>query len=153
MPHIHEKIDFTAEVFIVHKNRVLLRLHDKYKVWLAVGGHIELDEDPMEAAVREAKEEVGLDVMLVGEVPKFTDVSERKELLPPRFLNIHPVSSTHRHITFYYFGRSESDDVRPTGADASHDWKWLNKEELLENRLGIHESIQHYALKALEALS
>ena len=59
MPHIHEKIDFTAEVFIVHHNRVLLRLHDKYNIWLSVGGHIELNEDPMEAAIREVKEEVG----------------------------------------------------------------------------------------------
>jgi 8-oxo-dGTP pyrophosphatase MutT (NUDIX family) len=60
MPHIHEKIDFTAETFIVYKNKVLLRLHDKYKFWASVGGHIELHEDPNEAAVREAKEEVGL---------------------------------------------------------------------------------------------
>ncbi len=66
MPHIHEKIDFTAEVFIVHKDRVLLRMHDKFKIWLSVGGHVELDEDPIEAAVREVKEEVGLDVTIVG---------------------------------------------------------------------------------------
>ena len=51
MPHIHEKIDFDSDVFIVHDNKVLLRKHDKYKMWLAVGGHIELDEDPNQAAV------------------------------------------------------------------------------------------------------
>jgi len=62
MPHIHEKIDFTAEVFIVHHNRVLLRLHDKYNIWLSVGGHIELNEDPMEAAIREVKEEVNIEI-------------------------------------------------------------------------------------------
>ncbi len=59
MPHIHEKIDFCVEVFIVHKNKVLLRVHDKFKFWLSIGGHIELDEDPIEAAYREVKEEVG----------------------------------------------------------------------------------------------
>ena len=62
MPHLHEKIDFTAEVFIVYQNKVLLRKHDKYKMWLSVGGHIELDEEPNQAAVREVKEEAGLDV-------------------------------------------------------------------------------------------
>ncbi len=36
MPHIHEKIDFTAEVFIVNSDKVLLRKHDKYKFWLSV---------------------------------------------------------------------------------------------------------------------
>ena len=40
LPHIHEKIDFTVEVFIVYKNKVLLRMHDKVKKWLGPGGHI-----------------------------------------------------------------------------------------------------------------
>jgi len=44
MPHIHEKIDFTADVFVVYKDKVLIRKHDKYDKWLAAGGHIELDE-------------------------------------------------------------------------------------------------------------
>ena len=64
MPHIHEKMDFTVETFIVHKNKVLLRKHDKLKIWMSVGGHVELDEDPVEAALREVKEEVGLDITL-----------------------------------------------------------------------------------------
>jgi hypothetical protein len=41
MPHIHEKIDFTVDVFVVYKSRVLIRKHDKYDKWLAVGEHIE----------------------------------------------------------------------------------------------------------------
>lgn len=44
MPHIHSlpgQCDFTAEVFIVYQDKVLLRFHDKYHKWLAVGGHIE----------------------------------------------------------------------------------------------------------------
>ena len=60
-------MDFCAETFIVYKNTVLLRKHDKLKRWLSVGGHIELYEDPSEAAVREVKEEVGLDVELYQE--------------------------------------------------------------------------------------
>jgi len=31
MPHLHDKIDFTVETFIVYNDRVLLRMHDKYK--------------------------------------------------------------------------------------------------------------------------
>ena len=56
MAHIHEKIDFTASVYIVFENKVLLRLHDKYNLWLGVGGHIELDEDANAALLREVKE-------------------------------------------------------------------------------------------------
>ena len=83
MPHIHEKIDFTVEVFIVHKDRVLLRMHDKFKKWMSVGGHIELDEDPEEAARREVKEEVGLEIELIGNQRLFHDVDHSRELIPP----------------------------------------------------------------------
>ena len=83
MPHIHEKVDFTVEVFIVHNGKVLLRKHDKYKIWLSVGGHIELDEDPNQAAIREVKEEVGLDVKLFGTAPSFgAQGIEYRELIP-----------------------------------------------------------------------
>ena len=57
MAHIHELIDWTAGVYIVHNNKVLIRLHEKYHMWVHVGGHVELDEDPVQAAIRECKEE------------------------------------------------------------------------------------------------
>ncbi len=71
MPHIHDKIDFTVEVFIVYKDTVLLRKHNKYRYWLSVSGHIELNEDPNHAALREVKEEVGLDIILDNSLQTF----------------------------------------------------------------------------------
>ncbi len=76
MPHIHDTIDFTVEAFVVHNDKVLLRKHDKYKIWLSVGGHIELDEDPNQAAFREVKEEVGLDIELIGTAEDFNNESK-----------------------------------------------------------------------------
>ena len=73
MAHIHEKIDFTVAIFVVHDAKVLLILHRKLGKWLPLGGHIELDEDPEIAARREAKEESGLDVELLGEEIEGTD--------------------------------------------------------------------------------
>jgi ADP-ribose pyrophosphatase YjhB (NUDIX family) len=67
MPHIHEKIDFTVSLFIVEGEKVLLVHHKKLDRWLPIGGHIELDEDPEQAAYREAKEECGLEIELIGE--------------------------------------------------------------------------------------
>jgi ADP-ribose pyrophosphatase YjhB (NUDIX family) len=87
MPHIHEKIDFVSDVFIVNNNSVLLRKHDKYKIWLPPGGHVELDEDMEEAALREVQEEVGLAVVLVGERASAFDGLE-KEVLVPRFIQL-----------------------------------------------------------------
>jgi 8-oxo-dGTP pyrophosphatase MutT (NUDIX family) len=76
MAHIHTKpgqVDHTVEVFVVSGGKVLLRKHDKYGIWLSVGGHIELDEDPNQAALREVKEEVGLDTELLQ--PETLEVS------------------------------------------------------------------------------
>lgn len=156
MPHIHEKIDFTAEVFIVHRDTVLLRMHDKYKMWLSVGGHIELDEDPNEAAIREVKEEVGLDVTLVDDLRPFKkDTPQYRELIPPKYMNRHYPggSGGHEHITLTYFARSSTDAIAiPHGHERSAEIKWFTREELEENAYGIDETIRLHALRALNEL-
>ena len=152
MPHIHEKIDFTVEVFVVYKNKVLLRKHDKYNFWLSVGGHIELDEDPNQAAIREVKEEVGLDIELVDDLLPFKiETDAYQELIPPKFLNRHNISDTHEHVNLTYFGKSNSDEIIPENKDDI--WKWFSKEELEKNEEGITDSIIFYAKQALLELS
>ncbi|MCC6323423.1 NUDIX domain-containing protein, partial [Candidatus Nomurabacteria bacterium] len=136
MSHIHEKIDFCSEVFIVHKNKVLLRMHDKLKFWLSVGGHIELDEDPVQAAIREVKEEVGLDIQIVGDAHGPTDQEDKnrgyKYLIPPRYLGRHPVNENHEHIAFVYFATTENDIVSDSvlGHEKGVETKWFSKEDL-----------------------
>lgn len=153
MPHIHEKIDFTVEVFIVYKNRVLLRKHDKYKKWLSVGGHIELNEDPNEAAIREVKEEIGLDVILDNSLREFKQKDETKELIPPYFLNRNRISKTHEHITLIYFAISKSNKISEmAGREKSEACRWFTKKELLTNK-EIVPNIKFYALKAVAKLS
>jgi hypothetical protein len=46
MSHIHERIDYTVDVFIDYNNKVFLRKHDKYDMWLSVGGHVDLEKLP-----------------------------------------------------------------------------------------------------------
>ncbi|MEK7170315.1 MAG: NUDIX domain-containing protein [Patescibacteria group bacterium] len=148
MPHIHEKIDFTVEVFIVYKNKVLLRMHDKVKKWLGPGGHIELHEDPVEAALREVKEEVGLTVELIG--------GERlgvtpEDILPPVALNRHHVTPAHEHVNLVYFAISASDIIAPTAkGDRSDECRWCTKENL--EKMDILPNVKAYALAALRKL-
>ena len=78
--------------------------HRKLDKWLPLGGHIELDEDPENAALREAKEESGLDVELIGERPPTTEPGTRA-LIAPRFLDIHRITDTHEHIGMIYWAR------------------------------------------------
>lgn len=149
MPHIHEKIDFVTEVFIVHKNKVLLRIHDKFKIWLSIGGHVELDEDPNQAAVREAKEEVGLDITLHNHNQIFTYSDEKdRQLIPPMGLSRHFVNPTHEHICHIYFATTTSDNVIPE--KPTDIWKWVTREEL--ETMDLKPNVKFYAQKALELL-
>lgn len=156
MPHIHEKIDFCVEVFIVHKNKVLLRMHDKLNIWMSIGGHIELDEDPIQAAHREVKEEVGLDIHIAGVAEGITDQEEKNRgytyLIPPRYLGKHPVSDTHMHIPFVYFATTDSDVVADSVLDHEKgmETKWFSREDL--ETADLIPNVYFYATKALEEL-
>jgi 8-oxo-dGTP pyrophosphatase MutT (NUDIX family) len=154
MPHIHEKIDFTASAFVVYKNTVLLRRHDKYAIgWLGVGGHIELNEDPTEAVIREVREEVGLNVKLVGTPQVFNDASDEKDLIPPRFLNRHRINATHEHVDLVYFAIADTNIIKQGEKEQSEEIRWFSKEELSDPIVKINDRVRYYALKALEETS
>lgn len=56
-------LHFTASALVVHpaSGRVLLRWHQRQKMWLQVGGHADPGENqPLLIALREAREETGL---------------------------------------------------------------------------------------------
>jgi ADP-ribose pyrophosphatase YjhB (NUDIX family) len=149
MPHIHEKIDFTVEVFIVHDSKVLLRKHDKYGIWLGVGGHIELDEDPIEAAVRECKEEVDLNISIIGQPLSFKNTVDQ-ELTPPLFMNRHKIDEKHEHLALVYAANSDTDEYKENeGLEKSRGLKWFSEAELDDLSYGLMENIIHYAKTAL----
>ena len=153
MSHINKLIDYTVETFVVFENKVLLRFHDKYNIWLSVGGYIELNENPNEAAVREVKEEVGLEIVLSDKLrPVFECEDNYKELIPPYFLNMHKISDTHSHVSMTFFARSNTNDIIESKTEKSKGWKWMTKQDIEEAK-DILPSIKYYALKALEELS
>ncbi|MCA9369470.1 NUDIX hydrolase [Candidatus Woesebacteria bacterium] len=68
--HLHEVAQpiFVAEVYIIHKNKLLMfkRSETKKKFpgfWSLPGEHIDGGEDPLAAAIREVKEETGVTIM------------------------------------------------------------------------------------------
>lgn len=152
MAHIHEKIDYAADAFIVNGDAVLLRMHDKYNTWLAPGGHVELDEDPSEAAIREAMEEVGLAVTLVGDTNPVVTEGDI-EVLVPRFINRHRINETHEHVSFVYFATAQTREVVQGENEISEHIKWFTLEELDDPKLEIWERVRHYAKEALKSLA
>jgi len=167
MPHIHEKIDFTVAIFVVHDGKVLLIHHRKLDKWLPLVGHIELDEDPEQAALREAKEESGLDVELLGERPPTTGPGTRA-LIAPRFLDIHRINETHEHIGMIYWARpklvakasslcasqNHRQDVCATlAASEHHDIRWCSSADLDKLQPPMSEAVKWYCRSAIREIS
>ena len=147
MGHIHEKIDFTVAVFIIHEDKVLLIHHRGLDKWLPVGGHIELNEDPEAAALREAKEESGLDIELLGERPPTTGFGTRA-LIAPRFLDIHYISDTHEHIGMIYWAKVQSGNLKLSETE-HHDIRWCTRADLEALRPPMSQAVKWYCHKAL----
>ena len=150
MAHIHEKIDFTVAIFVVQTSRVLLIHHRKLDKWLPLGGHIELEEDPEQAALREAREESGLEVELIGERPPTTEPGTRA-LIAPRFLDIHRITETHEHIGMIYWARPRNGTLTLAELE-HHDLRWCSSAELDALQPAMSNAVKWYCRKAIEEI-
>jgi 8-oxo-dGTP pyrophosphatase MutT (NUDIX family) len=150
MAHIHEKIDFTVAIFVVRDDRVLLIHHRQLDRWLPLGGHIELDEDPEQAALREAREESGLDVELLGERPPTTGPGTRA-LLAPRFLDLHRINPTHEHVGMIYWARPKHGALALAPAE-HHDIRWCSLADLEALQPPMSAAVKWYCRQALKEI-
>lgn len=150
MPHIHEAIDFTVAIFVVQNDRILIIHHRKLDKWLPLGGHIELNEDPEQAALREAKEESGFEVELIGERAPTTEPGTRA-LITPRFLDIHRISDTHEHIGMIYWARPK-EGAMTLAEEEHHDIRWCSAGELESLDPPMSNAVKWYCLKAIEEI-
>jgi 8-oxo-dGTP pyrophosphatase MutT (NUDIX family) len=151
MAHIHEKIDFTVAIFVVHERKILMVHHRNLNKWLPLGGHIELDEDPESAALREAREESGLDVELIGERPPTTGGGTRA-LIAPRFLDIHRITDTHEHIGMMYWARPGNGQLTLATAE-HHDIRWCSLACLSTLQPSLSDAVSWYCRQAIEEIS
>jgi 8-oxo-dGTP pyrophosphatase MutT (NUDIX family) len=124
--------------------------HRKLDKWLPLGGHIELDEDPEQAALREAKEESGLEVELIGERPPTTEPGTRA-LIGPRFLDIHRINDTHEHIGLIYWARPKGGAVE-LAVEEHHDIRWCTSAELDTVQPPMSDAVKWYCRKAISEI-
>jgi 8-oxo-dGTP pyrophosphatase MutT (NUDIX family) len=98
---------FTVTGFVTSGGRTLLHWHRKLGMWLPPGGHIEPDEDPVEAVIREVQEETGLSVEVIGaEQP--LPFERPAQLAPPVTILVEDIpepGNFHQHIDMIYFCR------------------------------------------------
>ena len=124
---MEEKTDLVIAAYIIHNNKLLLVHHAKLDKWLPPGGHIETNETPDEAVLREIKEETGIEAMFVNKEKVSHDKNILTELALPFYANVHSVGD-HNHACLYYLCKTKHDNV--TISHESKDYRWVTREEL-----------------------
>ncbi len=138
----------TATVYVVENERVLLVFHKKLKKWLPPGGHLDQDELPPDGAIREAKEETGLDVEIIPQENLWIEQRwngrsfERPYLCLLEHIPAINGEAAHEHVDFVYIGQ-------PTGGrliqnhDETEGIRWFTFDEVreLERDVDIFEDV------------
>ena len=156
---------FTATAYVIHPDgRALLLWHVKLKKWMPPGGHVDENELPEDAAVRECKEETGVDIELVGGDEKDFYAGNRHEgrmmRMPYAMLleeipafegnNEKPAQPAHQHMDFIYVGRPKDPDQELVRADGEAEkLRWLTKAEIEAIPEGdMHSNVRNILLSA-----
>jgi 8-oxo-dGTP pyrophosphatase MutT (NUDIX family) len=144
--------DFTVAVFVVWQHQVLLHQHRKLGKWLPPGGHIEANELPDQAAIREVLEEAGIEVQLIAtDKLEYTPEAELpRQLTRPRGIQLESISAGHEHIDLIYFARPEADYG---GLVSSEDkpFVWCDATQL--EKLPLGNEVRAWCELALQELS
>jgi ADP-ribose pyrophosphatase len=147
---------FTATTYVVNDGATLLHRHPGLEMWLPPGGHVDRDELPHETALRETREETGLEVDLVAERDDI--VSGTVEPLPqPRHVQLADVNSYegvvgHQHVDLVYYARADSRVVNPGDGEVDADgWEWFAPDRLdADDRLD--PDVREIGRRAIEAV-
>lgn len=131
--------EFAASVLLIAKTqplKVLLVHHKKYDLWIQPGGHIEFDENPIQAAVRETEEETGIDISSLlqpGEkVDGYAFPMPTPDLLVEEKIPSYGDSPEHFHLDLVYrVYLPEEQDVRLEVGKAN-DIGWFTREEAIQ---------------------
>jgi len=136
IPQLGEK-HLTATVYILTSDepkRTLLVHHKRFDKWLPPGGHVEFGENPYEAALREVREEAGIDV--TSYFPTMRQADHHASFLPlPTYLLEERIAASsnepeHFHIDHVYLVHVPHSDVAHD-PNESHDIGWFTHEETL----------------------
>lgn len=118
---------FCASAFIINPKdkKILLVKHSDYDKWLQPGGHIEEDETPEEAAVREVYEETGIKIKLLGErFPREDD------LIRPLGVQCNRKKDGTRFIDIIYAAVPTIENPKIKLNDESTEIGWFERNEL-----------------------
>ena len=125
---------FTVTAFVSARGHTLFHWHQKNRLWLPPGGHIEPDEDPYQALLREIQEETGVPVVVLPTASPF-QYRQPPQLPPPVTIMVEdipaiPSEPAHQHLDLIYFARPQGHDL-PTPPSSA--WRWVCEEALRDD--------------------
>ena len=127
---------FTSTVYIVNDGATALHHHDRLGIRIPPGGHVDRDELPHEAGIREVREETGLEPDLLRETaaidPPAGEVLPQPAHMMLYDINVHPDGTVgHQHIDHVYFAAVDSHAIDPSDGEADAEvWEWYTVDEL-----------------------
>ena len=148
---------FTATGYLVHQNYVYLHWHKKVNMWLPPGGHIEDNEDPLQAVTREVFEETGLEPVIL-ETEHTMSFKYPQLITAPRYIIEEDINDLefgpHKHIDFIYY-------CRPKDGIEGINYGWIpvsyddlqqgNMLTLADNKsLSIAEDVRQMSMEAIQ---
>lgn len=146
----------TATTYVVCDGATALHRHKRQDLWLPPGGHVDRDELPHEAALREVEEETGLDAALVAERDDFESAATTP-LPEPQHTHLVDINRAdgdvgHQHIDLVFYAETEDREIDPgDGEVAPDDWTWVTPDELRE-REEVQKSVVEMGTRAIETV-
>lgn len=145
---IYQK-SITGTVYIINKHRVLLHMHKKYHTWFPIGGHVEQNEFPHDAVMREAMEEAGLHIKLINteHMPE-TNIGRVIRVPLPFCTYNEGKSGDEEFYDFIYIAETEETEPH-AGEGESNQFKWFTEQELRVAE-DIKPHVKNTAIRVLE---
>ncbi len=141
---------FTVTGFVSQDGRTALHWH-RLGRWLPPGGHVEPNEDPYQAVLREVREETGLDVAVLETGPHFGYLHPAR-LPAPAAMALYDLQhgdrslpEHHQHIDLIYFTLPFASDAAAAAASDDQDWLWVDEATLRDNPVLTDERSGHSA--------
>jgi 8-oxo-dGTP pyrophosphatase MutT (NUDIX family) len=119
--------------------------HRKLPIWVEPGGHVDENERPDDAAVREVLEETGISVRLICAAAH--DFSSDLELLVvhPVGIRLRTVETNHEHIEFVYAAVPIEGSFE-NGERTSGEVRWFSIDEIKSQRCDIPQNVRQWSL-------